>query len=59
MDTRLEALAGSQGGVFAAHEALAAGLTKAYLHRALRARKLVRVRRGAYVHATVWQARVP
>ena len=56
MDTRLEALAGSQGGVFAAHEALAAGLTRAYLHRALRARKLVRVRRGAYVHATVWQA---
>ena len=59
MDTRLEALSGSQGGVFAAHEALTAGLTRAYLHQALRARKLVRVRRGAYVHATVWQAASP
>jgi len=55
MDSRLEALAGSQGGVFAAHEAMAAGLTKAYLHRALRARTLVRVRRGAYVRATEWE----
>ena len=55
MDARLEALAGSQGGAFAAHEALAVGLTKADLHRALRARQLVRVRRGAYVRATVWQ----
>ena len=55
MDRRLEALAGSQGGVFAAHEAVAAGLTKACLHQALRARELVRVRRGAYVHATAWQ----
>ena len=55
MDVRLEALAGSQGGVFAAHEALAAGLTKAYLHRAVRTRELVRVRRGAYVRASVWQ----
>jgi hypothetical protein len=59
MDTRLEALAGRQGGTFAAHEAMAAGVTKAYLHRALRARELVRVRRGAYVHATVWQHASP
>ena len=55
MDERLEALAGSQGGIFAAHEALAAGLTRAQLHRALRTRELDRVRRGAYVHARVWQ----
>ncbi|GAA2744685.1 hypothetical protein GCM10009868_23280 [Terrabacter aerolatus] len=55
MDPRIEALAGSQGGVFAAHEAQAAGLTKADLHRAVRSRQLVRVRRGAYVRATVWQ----
>lgn len=59
MDIRLKALAGSQGGVLAAHEALAAGLAKADLHRAVRARELVRVRRGAYVHAAVWQDASP
>ncbi|MER7071563.1 hypothetical protein [Terrabacter sp. NPDC000476] len=55
MDERLEALAGSHEGVLAAHEAVAAGVGKAAVHRAVRARELVRVRRGAYVAATVWR----
>ncbi|NUO33819.1 MAG: hypothetical protein HOQ27_01920 [Dermatophilaceae bacterium] len=59
MDTRLEALAAAQGGAFAAHEALAVGLGKAYLHQALRRRELVRVRRGAYVLAKVWDSASP
>ncbi|MDV3221074.1 type IV toxin-antitoxin system AbiEi family antitoxin domain-containing protein [Intrasporangium sp.] len=55
MDTRLQALAGSQNGTFCATEALAAGVSAVELHRAVRAGDLIRVRRQAYVSAQVWQ----
>lgn len=56
MDPRLQALAGRQGGAFSAAEALATGITELDLHRAVGSGDLVRVRRRAYVAATVWRA---
>lgn len=54
MDNRLQALAGLQSGVFSASEAGAVGVDPIALGQATRAGELVRVRRGAYVHARVW-----
>lgn len=59
MDTRLQALAGRQGGTFAAAEALATGVTEQDLHRAVVSGELVRVRRRAYVSAGVWHTADP
>lgn len=56
MDTRLQALAGSQGGTFSAADAYAVGLSDAELLAAIRSAGIVRVRRGAYVAGAVWRA---
>lgn len=59
MDTRLQALAGSQGGTFSAAQAYALGLSDADLLAATRAADVVRVRRGAFVSGECWAAATP
>lgn len=56
MDTRLQALAGSQGGTFSAAQAYARGVTDADLLAATRSGAVVRVRRGAFVSGVLWGA---
>jgi len=55
MDTRLQALAGSQAGTFCAAQAYALGLSDADLLAATRAGDIVRLRRSAFVSGRLWQ----
>lgn len=59
MDTRLQALAGSQGGSFSTAEAHRVGVRPSELKTAVLAGDLIRVRRGAYVRAMRWRAAAP
>ena len=52
MPPGLQALADAQGGPFTAAQALAHGVDRGELHRLLRRRQLVRLRRGVYVEAS-------
>ena len=54
MDTRLQASAGRQDGVFAAAEAKALGIDDHLLRKAVAGGELVRVRREAYVDKWAW-----
>ncbi|WP_347354848.1 type IV toxin-antitoxin system AbiEi family antitoxin domain-containing protein [Intrasporangium sp.] len=56
MDTRLHALAELQHGVLAARDAHARGVSDVELRTGVRERQLVRVRRGAYVARSRWEA---
>ncbi|WP_076262582.1 type IV toxin-antitoxin system AbiEi family antitoxin domain-containing protein [Intrasporangium flavum] len=54
MDSRLQALAGEQHGVFSAAEAARRGVGPTGLRAAVRAGEVIRVRRGAFVARAPW-----
>lgn len=59
MDRRLRALVGSQAGTLSVVEAHAVGVPLSEIERAVRARELVRVRRGAFIDRAAWAAAGP
>ena len=59
MTQRLAAVLAGQGGVFATRDALTAGIDHRELAALVRARAVVRVRRGAFVSGAVYEAAHP